>query len=72
MDFTKQFAFRHIHGRHFIDSMALDSSQVIFIATANTFDTINEPLLDHCEIIRLSGYSYDEKIHIARKFLLPK
>lgn len=35
-------------------------------------DTISAPLLDRCEIIQLSGYTYDEKLHISRRFLLPK
>lgn len=52
--------------------MPIDLSQVLFICTANTLDTIADPLLDRCEVIHLSGYTYDEKMHIARRFLVPK
>lgn len=45
---------------------------MLFICTANTLETISGPLLDRCEIVQLSGYTYDEKMHIARRFLLPK
>lgn len=45
---------------------------MLFICTSNTLDTISAPLLDRTEIIDLSGYTYNEKMHIARQFLIPK
>ena len=49
-----------------------DISNVFFILTANTLDTVPEPLLDRAEIIHLSGYIDQEKLEIAKKYLVPK
>ncbi len=49
-----------------------DLSKVLFIATANSLETISEPLRDRMEIIPLSGYTQEEKIHIAKKHLIKK
>jgi len=56
---------------HFID-VRFDLSNILFIATANQPDTIPSPLLDRMEILRLSGYVLEEKLEIAKKFLIPK
>ena len=59
----------------FVDNylgVPFDLSQVLFIATANTLDTIPGPLRDRMEILMLSGYTDEEKIGIARQYLVPK
>ncbi|KAH9022767.1 P-loop containing nucleoside triphosphate hydrolase protein [Lactarius pseudohatsudake] len=53
-------------------NVPIDLSQILFICTANSLDTISPPLLGRCEEIQLSGYTHDEKLHIARRFLFPK
>lgn len=56
---------------HYLD-LPFDVSQILFITTANTLDSIPGPLLDRMEVIRLSGYIDEEKIAIARKYLVPR
>jgi ATP-dependent Lon protease len=59
----------------FVDNylgVSFDLSQVLFIATANTLDTIPGPLRDRMEILTLSGYTDEEKIGIAKEYLIPK
>jgi ATP-dependent Lon protease len=52
--------------------LQFDLSEVIFIATANTLETLSPPLRDRLEIIEISGYTQDEKVSIARDHLIPK
>lgn len=56
---------------HYLD-VRVDLSNVLFIVTANMIDTIPEPLLDRMEVLRLSGYIMEEKVEIAKKYLVPR
>jgi len=49
-----------------------DLSKVLFICTANMLDTVPPPLIDRMEIIPLQGYSEEEKVHIASRYLIPR
>ena len=64
-------AQNHTFRDHYLE-IELDLSNVVFIATANVADTIPAPLLDRMELVRLDGYTEDEKVFIAGKYLLPR
>ncbi len=64
-------AQNHTFRDHYLE-VELDLSDVVFLATANVIDSIPGPLLDRMELVRLDGYTEDEKVTIARDHLLPR
>ncbi len=64
-------AQNHTFRDHYLD-LDLDLSDVLFLATANVIESIPQPLLDRMELVQLDGYTEDDKVQIARRYLAPR